>query len=63
LKVNYKQTPFLSLATTRKKEEDLRNMRRHVEVHIDGLSYQCTLCDKTFRSKQALADHRRKGHK
>ena len=29
--------------------KDSSNMKRHVEVHIDGLSYQCSLCDKTFR--------------
>ena len=26
-----------------------KNARRHVEIHIEGLVYSCTLCDKTFR--------------
>ena len=25
-------------------------MKEHVERHIDGLSYVCQFCDKTFRS-------------
>ena len=36
---------------------DVRNMRRHAETHIDGLSYPCNICDKTFRSKNALNCH------
>ena len=26
-----------------------RNMRRHVELHIEGLSYECQICNSTFR--------------
>ena len=33
---------------------DMSNMKRHAETHIEGLTYNCTLCDKTFRSKNAL---------
>ena len=29
--------------------KDERNMRRHVEIHIEGLSYECQLCNNTFR--------------
>ena len=25
------------------------NMRRHVELHIEGLSYECQFCNNTFR--------------
>ena len=34
--------------------KDDRNMRRHVETHIDGISYECNICAKTFRSKNSL---------
>ena len=34
------------------------NARRHVEIHIEGLSYNCSHCDKTFRSKNTLTSHR-----
>ena len=27
----------------------LSKMKRHIETHIDGLSYTCTLCNKEFR--------------
>ena len=40
-----------------KLSKDSSNMRRHVEVHIDGLSYQCNLCDKTFRSGDSFRKH------
>ena len=44
---------------------DGTNMKKHVEIHIDGLSYDCTLCDKTFRSKSSYNNHmyRDKTHK
>ena len=42
---------------------DKRNMRRHVETHIDGLSYPCQLCGKTFRSKHSLSNHKFNFHK
>ena len=38
-------------------------MRRHIESHIDGLSYTCTLCSKEFRSNNALISHRIRSHK
>ena len=28
--------------------------RRHVEIHMEGLSYSCSQCGKTFRSKNSL---------
>ena len=33
-------------------------MRRHVETHIEGLSYNCQICGNTFRSKNVLAIHK-----
>ena len=34
------------------------NLKRHVELHIDGLSYKCNFCPKEFRSKNLLDKHR-----
>ena len=34
--------------------------REHAETHIDGLSFPCNYCDKTFRSRPNLRDHIRK---
>ena len=39
------------------------NAKIHVETHIDGLSYSCHQCDKTFRLKNSLACHKSKHHK
>ena len=43
--------------------KDVRNMRRHAETHIGGLSYPCNICDKTFRSKNAVNCHVYQLHK
>ena len=32
-----------------KSSRDRRNIGRHVETHIEGLSFPCQRCDKTFR--------------
>ena len=33
------------------------NMRKHVEIHMEGLSYKCSKCDKTYRTKNAFFVH------
>ena len=33
------------------------DLKKHIETHIDGLSYPCQLCGKTFRSKNSLGNH------
>ena len=45
------------------KTDRLFNMKEHVEIHIEGLSYPCQLCNKTFRSKKALRSHFIRNHK
>ena len=42
--------------STKKKQ----NMMNHVETHIEGLSFSCQSCNKTFRSRKALAYHKSK---
>jgi len=37
-----------------------RDLGWHIETHLDGLSFPCNDCDKTFRSRSALDNHRRK---
>ena len=34
------------------------NVRKHVEKHIDGLSYSCELCSKEFRCISSLNNHK-----
>ena len=37
--------------------KDRHNMKGHVEIHFDGLSFPCNFCDKTLRSRNALRFH------
>ena len=49
-----------------KTSKDMSNMRRHVETHIEGLSYPCQMCGKQFNSRNAFNCHKSqnccKGH-
>ena len=46
------------------KTKDLKwNMKNHVETHVEGLSYSCQLCGKTFRSKNSFSVHKSVYHK
>ena len=35
-----------------------RDMRRHLETHLSGLSYECQFCGKSFRSNDVLRKHK-----
>ena len=35
----------------------ISNVKEHVEKHIEGLSFSCQFCDKTFRSRHSLRTH------
>ena len=39
------------------------NLTRHIETHIEGLSYSCSVCHKTFRSRNSLNVHKANYHK
>ena len=39
-----------------------QSMRNHVETHLDGISYQCQFCEKTFRSRDAFRFHKSRNH-
>ena len=42
-----------------KKIKDKRDMKRHLETHLSGLSYECSQCGNSFRSSDALRKHKR----
>ena len=44
-------------------DRNAAHMRNHVEIHMEGLSYPCHSCDKTFRSRHALSCHKSKYHR
>ena len=39
------------------------HMKQHMEIHMEGLTYSCPKCDKTFRSRNSLYVHTSKIHK
>ena len=39
------------------------NVKEHVEIHFDGLSFPCDKCEKTFRSRKILRNHKNRHHK
>ena len=39
------------------------DMKRHIETHLEGLSFNCPMCEKTFRSRLSLAMHKTRSHK
>ena len=39
------------------------NLKKHIETHIEGLSFPCQQCDKSFRSRNSLQFHVSTKHK
>lgn len=37
--------------------------KRHIEIHIEGLNYACSLCDKNFKTKNSVSNHVYTAHK
>ena len=37
-------------------------IRLHVETHLDGLFYTCSICNKEFRSRHSLYKHTKRNH-
>ena len=47
-----------------KKTSKLRgDMKRHIEVHVEGASYPCNVCGKSYRSGNSLRKHEITYHK
>ena len=38
-------------------------IKYHVETHLEGLSFPCQHCSKTFRSRNALHIHKNRQHR
>ena len=41
----------------------IQDMRRHIETHMEGLSYPCNQCDQVSRSSDSFRQHKAKSHK
>ena len=37
---------------------DITDARKHAEVHIEGLSFPCQHCKKTYRSRNSYSHHK-----
>ena len=46
-----------------KKSGIIGHAKSHVETHMEGLSFPCQSCDKTFRSRNSLSFHKSKYHR
>ena len=40
-----------------------RNMKNHIETHLEGLSFPCDHCGKTFRLRNTLDCHKSRHHR
>ena len=45
------------------KSGHIRHLKNHIETHLEGLSFPCQLCGKTFRSRNAFNAHKTRNHK
>ena len=43
--------------------KDRSNIKKHIDKHIEGLSYTCRVCSKEFPTKTAQLSHMKKDHK
>ena len=44
-----KEDGYFKCTACWKVSKDISNMRKHIEIHIEGLSYECQFCNSTFR--------------
>ena len=42
----------------KEKGKFLRNLKNHIETHLEGLSFPCQLCGKSFRSRNSYNTHK-----
>ena len=46
------------------KEAKSGDLKNHIETnHLDGISIPCNICEKTFRSRNAMKTHKHRYHK
>ena len=59
----YKEGDLWFCKSCNKSAKTSGQIRLHAELHIEGLSFPCLLCNYSFRSRQKLAHHKRSHHK
>merc|ERR1712098_929548 len=53
-----KEDGYFKCSTCGKVSKDQTNMKKHVELHIEGLSYKCQLRNNTFRTRRTYENHK-----
>ena len=48
--------------TCQKTSKSRANIRKHAEIHIEGLSFSCQLCGMTYKTRMSLDQHRKLKH-
>ena len=43
--------------------EKVSRMKEHIETHLDGLNFECGLCDQSFQTRRKLRGHLLKTHR
>jgi len=43
--------------------KNIRNMKNHIETHLEGISFSCSVCGKQFRSRNAQNLHMSRNHR
>ena len=43
--------------------KNIRNMKNHIETHLEGISFSCSKCGKQFRSRNSMNSHKTQSHK
>ena len=38
------------------------HMKEHIETHIGGMSFPCNICNKTYRTRASLRNHKHSSH-
>ena len=41
----------------------ISHIKNHIETHLEGISFSCSICGKQFRSRNSLNSHKTKNHK
>ena len=48
--------------TCGKRSVSKHNMRKHAEIHIDGLSFPCQYCDLSYKTRMSRDQHKKLKH-
>ena len=46
-----------------KMDKKTTNIKEHVELHFEGLTFTCKYCEKSFRSRNILRNHNYQKHR